>query len=170
MRLSARNQIKGKILTVAAWLIISTAAVAQEPVGCDKFKWPIDRERALLADAKPVSMGAYVPDQSVRLNLSPITDIKLPTEPSRQPKPNTYAGFVRHAAPPHAGTFRITLSEAGWIDVRQDGREIRSGPFSGVTGCEGVRKSVKFDLMPSPFIVEITGSPAKAIAIAVTPD
>ena len=52
----------------------------------------------------------------------------------------------------------------------QDGQEIEAGPASGVTGCEGIRKSVKFYLGPSPFVVEISGSPVKAIAIVVTPD
>lgn len=150
--------------------LIAIPALAQEPVGCDKFKWPIDRERALLAEAKPVAIGGDVANGSAKLSLSPITEIKLPTEPSREPKPDTYAGFVRYAAPPHAGTYRVTISDPGWIDVVQDGRQIKSGLFSGVTGCVGIRKSVKFDLGPSPFIVEITGSSAKEIAIAVTPD
>jgi hypothetical protein len=150
--------------------LIAVPALAQEPVGCDKFKWPIDRERALLADAKLVAIGADVADGAVKLRLSPVTEIKLPAEPSRNPKPNSYAGFVRYASPPHAGTYRVTLSEPGWIDVVQDGREMESGAFSAVTGCEGIRKSVKFHLRPSPFVVEITGSPVKEIAVAVTPD
>jgi len=144
--------------------------LAQEPIGCDKFKWPVDRERALLAVAKPVAIGADVVDGSARLNLVPITEIRLPTEPSRRPKPDTFSGFVGYPSPPHAGTFRVTISEPGWIDVVQEGERIKSGPFSGVTGCEGIRKSVKFDLKASPFIVEISGSPVKDIAIAVTAD
>ena len=86
--------------------LIAMPALAQEPVGCDKFKWLIDRERALLAEANPVSIGADVSGGSVRLSLSPISDIKVPMEPSREPKPNTYAGFVRYASPPRAGMYR----------------------------------------------------------------
>jgi hypothetical protein len=73
--------------------LITVPALAQEPVGCDKFKWPIDRERALLADAKLVAIGADVADGAVKLRLSPVTEIKLPAEPSRNPKPNSYAGY-----------------------------------------------------------------------------
>ena len=32
-------------------------ALAQKPVGCDKFEWPLDRKRALLANAAPASSG-----------------------------------------------------------------------------------------------------------------
>jgi hypothetical protein len=158
-----------RIAFIAIVSFIAMPALAQEPVGCDKFKWPVDRERALLAAAKPAPVGADATEGAVRLDLSPITEVKLPLEPSRVPKPNTYGGFVRHAPLP-AGTYRITISEAGWIDVIQEGQDIKSGPFSGVTGCEGIRKSVKFDLGPAPFFIEITGTSVKAIAIAVTPD
>jgi hypothetical protein len=160
--------MRGALIVFAS--LVAMPAFAQKPVGCDKFKWPIDRERALLADAKPVSIGADVADGAVSLNLSLITEVKLPMDPSRQPKPNTYVGFVRYAPPPRAGRYRVTLSEPGWIDVIQDGQEIEAGPASGVTGCDGIRKSVIFYLGPSPFVVEITGSPVKTIAIAVTSD
>ena len=39
---------------------LAGSAFAQEPVGCDKFKWPIDKERALLAAAAPVAPGGEV--------------------------------------------------------------------------------------------------------------
>jgi hypothetical protein len=37
--------------------LMAMPALAQEPVGCDKFKWPLDRKRALLANAAPASSG-----------------------------------------------------------------------------------------------------------------
>jgi hypothetical protein len=36
-------------------VLIAMPAVAQEPVGCDKFKWPLDKERAMLASATPAA-------------------------------------------------------------------------------------------------------------------
>ena len=32
-------------------------ALAQEPVGCDKFKWPLDKERATLTGSRPAETG-----------------------------------------------------------------------------------------------------------------
>jgi hypothetical protein len=66
--------------------------------------------------------------------------------------------------------YRVTLSEAAWVEVIQNGQPIKSGAFSGVTGCEGVRKSVKFDLSTTPFVIEISGTSAQAIAVAITQD
>ena len=39
--------------------LLTTPALAQEPVGCDKFKWPLDKERALLTSVNLV----ITPDQ-----------------------------------------------------------------------------------------------------------
>jgi hypothetical protein len=71
---------------------------------------------------------------------------------------------------PKPATYRITLSQGAWIDVFQDGHEVKSSAFSGATGCDGVRKSVKFELAAAPFIIEISGTTARVIAIAVTSD
>jgi hypothetical protein len=51
-------------LCIAACLasVALTSAVAQEPVGCDKFKWPVEKEMAALraANLKAVASGSNV--------------------------------------------------------------------------------------------------------------
>jgi hypothetical protein len=163
---------RGSLALVA--LLIAAPAFAQEPVGCDKFKWPLDRERALLASAAPIASGSEMTQPltaAVKVTLVPFADAQLPTAPSRAPKsPGSYAGYVRASALPKPGTYRITLSEGAWITVIQDGHEVKSGTFSGATGCDGVRKSVKFELTAAPFVIEVSGTKAQAVAVAVTPD
>jgi hypothetical protein len=155
---------------------ISAPALAQEPVGCDKFKWPLDKERATLngTDLPKVASGdrvAWKLPFATTVALAPFADAKLPVAPERAPKsPDTFAGFVQVPAPPQAGTYKITLSSEGWIDVVQDGHTVKSTAFSGATGCEGVRKSVKFDLAASPFTVELSSVPGNAIRIAISGD
>ena len=148
--------------------------LAQEPVGCDKFKWPLDKERATLngTDLPKIASGDRVTwpiPWATIVTLAPFADAKLPTPPERAPKsPTSFAGFVQIAAPPRAGTYKITLSSEGWIDVVQDGHVVKSAAFSGATGCEGVRKSVKFDLTAQPLTLELSGVPADSIKIAVS--
>jgi hypothetical protein len=101
----------------------------------------------------------------------PFADAKLPMAPERAPKsPTSFAGFLQVPALAKAGTYKITLSSEGWIDVVQDGHLVKGGPFSGATGCEGVRKSVKFDLAAAPFVVQLSGVPVNSIKIAITAD
>lgn len=148
----------------------------QEPVGCDKFKWPLDKERSTLTgtDLPKLASGASIsfpiPWASI-VALAPFADAKLPVAPDRAPKsPTSFAGFLQVPAPAKPGTYKITLSSEGWIDVMQDGRAVKSSAFSGATGCDGVRKSVKFNLVKKPLTIEISGVPEKEIRIAVSPE
>jgi hypothetical protein len=49
-----------KFLVIAFVLAAAPAWAAEEPSGCDKFKWPIDRERAALTapDRAKLASGA----------------------------------------------------------------------------------------------------------------
>ena len=163
-------------LIVLVACLAAGPCLAQEPVGCDKFKWPLDKERATLngTDLPKVGSGdrlAWPLPLATTVALVPFADAKLPTALERAPKSATsFAGFVLAPAPKSPGTYKITLSSEGWIDVVQDGHTVKSTAFSGATGCEGIRKSVKFDLAAAPFTVELTGIPANTIRIAITGD
>jgi hypothetical protein len=154
----------------------TASAWAQEPAGCDKFKWPVEQERALLAKTAPVASGGALArplSQAVAVALVPLTDVKLPLAPQRAPKTaDSLAGFLRVAAPPASGTYRVTLSHDAWIDVIQDGHEVDSAAFTGALACSGVRKSVQFVLKAEPFIIQIqlTGTTAHSLRVVVTPD
>lgn len=156
-------------------VLLVTPALAQEPVGCDKFKWPVDRERALLAspEAMKVASGAQIDTPlaaAIKVALVPFADAGLPMKPERMPKQaDSFAGFVRIAALPKAGNYHITLSEAAWIDVVQDHHYVKSGPFSGVQGCEGIRKSVTFTLPAQHFVVQVSSVKPTSIGIVITP-
>ncbi len=84
--------------------------------------------------------------------------------------PSSYAGFVQAPAPGHEGVYRISLTAEGWIDVVQGGHSLKSQGFSGATGCEGIRKSVKFELKAEPFTVEFTNVAGGTIGVAITGD
>ncbi len=156
--------------------VIVTPAVAQEPVGCDKFKWPLDKERATLngTDLPKLASGDRVTwplPFATSVALVSLAAAKLPMPPERAPKsPDSFAGFIQAPAPLSNGTYKITLSSEGWIGVVQNGQFVKSAAFSGAQGCDGIRKSVKFDLTAQPFTVELSGVPANSIRIAITGD
>ncbi|MGO9702631.1 MAG: hypothetical protein ACLPX7_25610 [Xanthobacteraceae bacterium] len=149
---------------------------AQEPVGCDKFKWPLDQERGLLTSGKAIaiasgsSLKASLP-VAVTVSLVPFADAKLPTAPGRAPRlPTSFAGFLQVAAPPHDGAYKISLSSEAWIDVVQAGHSLKSVAFSGATGCEGIRKSVKFELKAEPFAIQLSNVATNSIGVAISGD
>jgi len=162
-------------LLIAFALCVGAAPVlAQEPSGCDKFKWPLDKERATLTgtDLPKVASGSRIewrlPFATI-VSLVPLADAKLPMAPERTPKSNeSFAGFIQSPAPTKAATYKITLSSEGWIDVVQDGRRVRSITSTGVRGCAGVRKSVKFELSAFPFTVELSDIEANSVGLVIS--
>lgn len=159
-------------LIVALVLLGSAPAWAAEPSGCDKFKWPIDKERAALTSQDRLKTASgnelEIPAKAV-LELKNPTDAKLPRAPERKPKDGTFAGFVKFKAPPKAGAYTVSLSSGAWIDVIQDGEQLKPMEFSGATDCAGIRKTVKFDLSAGPFAVQISGASENSISLAVLP-
>jgi hypothetical protein len=68
-----------------------------------------------------------------------------------------------------AGVYSIALSAPAWLDVVQNGRFLKVKSFSGVQGCDGIRKVVKFELTTEPFTLQISGVTADGIAVALMP-
>ncbi len=150
------------------------AWAAEEPSGCDKFKWPIERERAALTapDRARLSSGgelAALPSTGVTLELVAPGDAKLPSPPERAPKEGTFAGFASIKAAPKAGLYTVSLSSGGWVDVVQDGHFLKPKAFSGATDCDGIRKTMKYELSASPLVLQVSGTRDNSISIAVLP-
>ena len=164
-----------KLLLVA---LLACAAVpvwaAEEPSGCDKFKWPIDHERAVLTAPDRVKLNsgselAAMPATGITLALVAPGDAKLPSPPERAPKDGTMAGFANFKGAPKAGLYTISLSAGAWIDVVQDGHFLKPKAFSGATDCDGIRKTMKYELAAQPFVLQVSGAKEGAISIAILP-
>jgi hypothetical protein len=164
-----------KPLLVALLLLGAAPAwAAEEPSGCDKFKWPIERERAALTapDRAKLASGseqAALPLSGITLALVAPADARLPSPPERAPKEGTFAGFTSFKTAPKAGLYTISLSAGGWVDVVQDGHSLKPRAFSGATDCDGIRKTMKYELSASPFVLQISGSRENAVSIAILP-
>ena len=157
------------IIAALAALAISPA-FAQEPVGCDKFKWPVDREMAALRsnDLGTIASGSDIAALPFAAKITPKTpkDAALPTPPERTQKDGTFAGFLSSRRVV-AGLYSISLSASAWLDVVQNGQFLRAKSFSSVQGCDGIGKVVKFELTGGPFALQISGVAADSISVAV---
>jgi hypothetical protein len=162
------------LLTALLLCAATPGWAAEEPSGCDKFKWPIERERAALTAldrAKLASGGelAALPSTGMTLALVTPADAKLPTPPERAPKEGTFAGFTSVKTAPKAGLYTISLSAGGWLDVVQNGHFLKPKAFSGATDCDGIRKTMKYELSASPLVLQVSGTKENSISIAILP-
>ena len=166
--------MRASLLMALVLLGAAPAYAAEEPSGCDKFKWPIERERAALTapDRTKLASGgelAALPSTGVTLALVAPSEAKLPTPPERAPKEGTFAGFASVKAPPKAGLYTVSLSSGGWLDVVQDGHFLKPKAFSGATDCDGIRKTMKYEIAASPFVLQISGTTENSVSVAILP-
>ncbi|HEY3792619.1 MAG TPA: hypothetical protein VGM09_12365 [Bradyrhizobium sp.] len=159
-----------------AFVLLGTASAlaAEEPSGCDKFKWPIERERAALTapDRVKLASGGELgapPATAMTLALLTPAEAKLPTPPERAPKDGTFAGFANFKGAAKPGLYTISLSAGAWVDVIQDGHALKPKGFSGATDCDGIRKTMKYEISAGPFVLEISGARDKALSVAILP-
>ena len=159
---------------IALLLFAAPAFAAEEPSGCDKFKWPIERERAALTAPDRIELPsgselAAMPTTGFTLALLAAADAKLPSPPERTPKDGTLAGYALVKTAPKAGLYTISLSAGAWVDVVQEGHVLKPKAFSGATDCEGIRKTMKYELAAHPFVLQVFGAAERAISIANLP-
>jgi hypothetical protein len=159
---------------LAAALLGPALAQAAEPSGCDKFKWPVGHERSALSapDLARLEPGAALAfDVAANVRLAPFGEAKLAVAPERAPKASpSWAGAFELAAPAAAGTYKVSLSAEGWIDVVQDGRLVEPVAFSGALDCPSLRKSVKFPLAAKPLTIQLSDVKTPEISLVVSPE
>ena len=161
---------------IIALVLLGTvpASAAEEPSGCDKFKWGIERERAALTAPDRVKLAsggelAALPPTGMTLGLRAPAEAKLPSPPERAPKEGTFAGFATFTSPPKAGTYTVSLSAGGWVDLVQDGHVLKPKAFSGATDCDGIRKTMKYEISARPLVLEVSGTKEDTVSIAILP-
>lgn len=150
-------------MACATALVISSPAPAAETGGCSSFTWPITTElKWMKADSQDVASGAKLstpPEKAMKLALEPMSAVTFPVAPTgrRKPEGEAYGGIVHFDSPSSApGSYQVSMDVAGWVDVIQDGKALKSSAHNGKTDCDGVRKSVRFNLDPGPFTVEFS--------------
>ncbi|HEX8555674.1 MAG TPA: homogentisate 1,2-dioxygenase, partial [Sphingomonas sp.] len=65
-----------------------------------------------------------------------------------------------------AGTYRVALDSAMWIDVVAGTAAIASTTHGHGPACSGVRKMVDFALRPGRYVIQLSGS-AKPQAVVM---
>lgn len=160
-----------KNAAVLAALLLAGSANAAETGGCAKFKWPVEADMRLLAQADRVASGATVdvsPPKAYRIAMVEADKADFAVAPEKPFAPGAPAGTLKFAA--RAGLYQFTTTDRLWIDIVQDGKTLPGAGFSGVLDCDGARKSVRFELSDGPALIQFSGSPARTTAIAITRD
>lgn len=160
-------------LAVAILLLGLAPACAAEPAGCENFKWPVTRERALLTTSDLPNLKSGVdtptlPPFAAKLSLHPAADAGLPKPSDRTRKPGTFAGFLRLGQIP-GGTYTVSVSDYAWVDILQNGSSLKPMDISEASGCDGIQRVLKFSLAAGAATVQVSSVATDAIKLAVMP-
>jgi hypothetical protein len=158
-------------IAVLITALSAISAFAEEPVGCDKFKWPVEREMGALRtpNMQQVKSGtkvAAIPFVGTLL-LIQSGSANLPKAPEREPKDDTFSGYLA-VTDLKPGAYSISLSDVAWVDVVEHDHFLKAKAHSGVQGCEGIRKVLQFELKGA-IVIQISGAPTLHLNVAVLP-
>ncbi len=67
-----------------------------------------------------------------------------------------------------AGTYRVALSTAAWIDLIEDGQALKPATFGHGPDCSGIRKIVDFQLKPGKHALQISANADPKMVLMVT--
>jgi len=155
-------------------LVLASPATAADAAACGKFKWPLTTEKSWFAaatDLKAYESGATVgelAEGALTVATNPMAEIAFALRPEGKPKSDKIAGaLLTFDKVPKPGRYQVTLSDEAWIDVVQEGAYRPSGEFSGVHGCPGLRKSVRFEFGAGPLTLQLSSAAASAIKVAI---
>ncbi|GGC82601.1 hypothetical protein [Chelatococcus reniformis] len=138
------------------------AAHADAAGPCARFAWPLMREIAWFAAAdlptlaadgsvRPLPTGAFV------AALAPMAQVRFARPPERALRSAASFGGTLAFGPLPAGLYQVTLSAEGWIDLLEAGEYRPEKGHTGVRGCAGLRKSVRFEVGGGPLLLQLSG-------------
>lgn len=115
-----------------------------------------------------ITMGPIAIGTGTGLRLQPVDTVTFSPAPSRAPKPGSFGGVYQFNVAT-AGTYRIALEAAAWIDVVRDGKSLESVAHTEGPGCSGIRKIVDFTLSPGRHALQLSGaknSPMRVLIVS----
>lgn len=161
-------------ILVALLTLLPTAAVAQENMSdpsCANVRVAIPAELSGWSNQMSVSAGVKPGDgatisvgKAANVSLHPAKHLALTPAPEKVASVDSSGGTLTVAITA-AGTYRLALSGAAWVDLVQDGKAVASAAHDHGPKCTGVRKMVDFKLTPGTYAIQLSGSTTPSLAL-----
>ncbi|HZU64996.1 MAG TPA: hypothetical protein VFF98_15025 [Novosphingobium sp.] len=173
------------------WLIAASLVPAIAPAFAPAFASTADMPAPPACPAPVAPAGAYAPwaqpaplaagqaadgapllkpGSAARLSLAPTPQVRYALRPEKPGGSVSYGGLVALEVA-SAGTYRIALGSAAWLDVIGKGGALPSIAHGHGPDCTGIRKLVDFTLEPGRYLLQISanGTPALTVMALALP-
>ena len=169
----ARRKL-ARLLALGVALMAARSALAAGTGGCESFEFPLVTELQWMKadEALAATSGTKLealPAKAVALTLLPTAQVTFEVPPTgkRKNKPEDAFAASLGFTIAEPGLYQISLSGPGWVDVIQNGAALKSTAHTGKSDCEGLRKSVRFDLVAGPVTIQLADVPAAQIRLTI---
>ena len=104
--------------------------------------------------------------QAARLALTPTPQVAFPLAPKKPGDAESFGGLVGIDVA-EAGTYRVALGTAAWIDLTRSDQAEPSIAHSHGPPCTGIRKMVDFALTPGRYTLQIAANQQSETTILI---
>jgi hypothetical protein len=164
------------ILLAASTLALAPiSAFAQTPPACtttdttlagEFASWTTKANIAAATASKALSKSELTVGKAAAVTLPSTADVKYVTQPDKPGGSVSHGGMLAFKVA-EAGTYRVGLSSAAWIDVLKDGKAIESTAHGHGPDCSTIRKVVDFPLTPGRYVLQISANADAQIGVMV---
>lgn len=128
--------------------------------------WPSQGALTAAAKAGDLASASLVIGKAFKATLQHTPDVKYVLRPEKPGGSVSYGGLLQVTIT-EAGSYRLALGNASWIDVVKDGAAMLSTAHKPGPACSGIRKMVDFKLEPGVYTVQLSAGADTATGILV---
>ncbi|MFC4257268.1 hypothetical protein GRI97_16755 [Altererythrobacter xixiisoli] len=142
-------------------------AGASVELPADLAGWNAPQPLTAAKDAAGLDAAQLALGQAADATLIRTAEVEYPVRPERPGGSVSFGGLFRFDVA-EAGTYRVAIGSAAWIDVLSPANErVQSGKFGHGPECSGIRKMVEFALTPGTHTLLIAANGQAQMAVLI---
>lgn len=130
--------------------------------------WHKGASLAAATDRASLTQARITPGTRVEVMLAPADTVRYAVAPGKAQPPASLGGLIGFRIH-RAGSYRVAIGTAAWIDVLHGGKALTSTAHEHGPACSGIRKMVDFKLRPGRYVLQISGSKEPATPVLIAP-
>ncbi len=128
--------------------------------------WRAAQPMTAATTAETSGNALFTPGKAADLTLASTPDVKYAIRPEN-PGGSVSHGGIAAIEVARAGTYRVAIDSAAWIDVIAGGKSLESVGHGRGPACSGIRKMVDFRLEPGRYLLQLAGNGAPRMRVIV---
>ncbi|WP_334183491.1 homogentisate 1,2-dioxygenase [Novosphingobium sp.] len=135
--------------------------------------WTSRKPLLAARDTRSLSGARIDPGKAIEGGLRPTSEMRYAQRPEKPGGSVSFGGLYTFSVA-DAGSYRVALGAAAWVDVVKAGAKAGNGTVMTSTAhghgpdCSGIRKMVDFTLQPGTYLLQISGNAMDRLPLLVT--